>query len=88
MRLLTARTAILNKLEIFGSALLHTMSTTSLVDPDNCTLDARGNLKHASDIQFYDSEGDETPISCMKGYANDAGSSLKGVLLSHICPIQ
>jgi len=63
------------------------MSTTSFVDPDNCALDARGNLKDASDIQFYDSEGDETPISSMKGNANDAGSSSKGVLLSRICPI-
>ena len=88
MWLLSAWTAILNKLEIFRSTLPHTMSTTSFVDPDNCALDAHGNLKDASDIQFYDSEGDETPISSMKGNANDAGSSLKGVLLSHICPIQ
>ena len=87
IRLLSARTAIINKLEIFRSTLLRTMSTTSFVDPDNCALDAHGNLKDASDIQFYDSEGDETPISSMKGNANDAGSSSKGVLLSRICPI-
>jgi hypothetical protein len=60
MRLLSAWTAILNKLEIFRSTLPHTMSTTSFIDPDNCALDAHGNLKDASDIQFYDSEGDET----------------------------
>jgi hypothetical protein len=87
IRLLSARTAIINKLEIFRSTLPRTMSTTSFVDPDNCALDARGNLKDASDIQFYDSEGDETPILSMKGNANDAGSSSKGVLLSRICPI-
>jgi len=88
MRLLSAQTAILNKLENFRSTLPRTMSTSSFVDPDNCALDARGNLKDASDIQFYDSEGDETPISSVKGNANDAGSSSKGVLLSRICPIQ
>jgi hypothetical protein len=65
MQLLLARNAMLNKLENFKSTLPHTMSTTSFADPDNCTLDAHGNLKDASDIQFYDSEGDETPISSM-----------------------
>jgi hypothetical protein len=59
------------------------MSTTSFVDPNNCALNAHGNLKDASDIQFYDSKGDETPVSSGKGNAN-TGSSLKGVLLSCI----
>ena len=43
------------------------VSTASFVDPNNCALDAHGNLKDASDIQFYDSEQDETPLSSVKG---------------------
>lgn len=55
------------------------MSTTSFVDPNNCALNADGNLKDASNIQFYDSEGDETPISSVKG--DEAGLSSKSALL-------
>jgi hypothetical protein len=51
------------------------MSTTSFVDPNDYALDADGNLKNASDIQFYSSEGDETPISSVKG--TEAGPSSK-----------
>jgi len=57
------------------------VSTASFVDPNNCALDAHGNLKDASDIQFYDSEQDETPLSSVKGNAV-AGPSLKSALLS------
>ena len=64
MWLLSARTAILHKLKNkeFFRSIPHAMSTSSFVDPNNCALDAHRNLKDASNIQFYDSEGDETPI--------------------------
>jgi hypothetical protein len=50
------------------------MSASSSVDPNNCALDAQGNLKDANEIQFYNSEGDDTPISSTKGKAK-AGPS-------------
>jgi hypothetical protein len=58
------------------------MSTSSFVDPDNCALDAQGNLKDANDIQFYDSEGDDAPISAT-GKAV-AGPSSKSAFLCHL----
>ena len=61
--------------------LTYTMSASSSVDPNNCALDAQGNLKDASEIQFYNSERDDTPISSMKGKAK-AGPSAKGVFPS------
>ena len=51
------------------------MSTSNFVDPNNCALDAQGNLKDASDIQFYDSEGDDAPISTTTGKAIAGPSS-------------
>jgi hypothetical protein len=45
------------------------MYTSGFVDPDNCALDAQWNLKDANDIQFYDSEGDNAPISTTTGKA-------------------
>jgi hypothetical protein len=36
------------------------MSTFSPADPKNCALDAQGNLMDANEIQFYNSEGDDT----------------------------
>ena len=59
------------------------MSTANFVDPNNCALDAHGNLKDASDIQFYDSEGDANPISSVKGNM-EAGPSSKSALSSCI----
>ena len=59
------------------------MSTANFVDPNNCALDAHGNLKDACDIQFYDSEGDVNPISSTKGNA-EAGPSSKSALSSCI----
>ena len=32
------------------------MSSSNYIDPDNCALDAQGNLKNAEDILFYESE--------------------------------
>jgi hypothetical protein len=63
------------------------MSTAVFVDPNNCALDTHGNLKDASNIQFYDSEQDETPISSMKGNAV-AGPSSKSALLSSKKPFE
>ena len=60
-----------------------TMSPSSPVDPNNCALDAQGNLKDACEIQFYNSEGDDTPIKSLKGNAV-AGPSSKSVLISHL----
>jgi len=62
------------------------MSTGRFVDPNNCALDAHGNLKDASDIQFYNSEQDETPISFVKSNAM-AGQS-RSVLLSSEPPYE
>jgi hypothetical protein len=39
------------------------MSASSPVDPNNCALNAQEKPKYASEIQFYDSKGDHTPIS-------------------------
>jgi hypothetical protein len=59
------------------------MLTSSPVDPNNCALDAQGNLMDASEIQFYDSEGDTTPISSTTGNAA-GGPSSKSALLCHL----
>jgi hypothetical protein len=59
------------------------MSTSGFVDPDNCALDAQGNLKDANDIQFYDSEGDDAPISTTTGKAIASRSS-KSAFLCHL----
>jgi hypothetical protein len=59
------------------------MSTSSFIDPDNCALDAQGNLKDANDIQLYDSEGDDTPISTTTGKAIASPSS-KSAFLCHL----
>jgi hypothetical protein len=49
------------------------MSTSTFFNPNNCALDAQGNLKDAEDIIFYNSEGDDTPVasSSTKGKATD-----------------
>ena len=52
---------------MFWCTSLLTMSGAGFIDPNNCALNAHGNLKNASDIQFYDSEQDKTPISSVKG---------------------
>jgi hypothetical protein len=46
----------------FRLSLLHTMSTSTFFNPNNCALNAQGNLKDVEDIYFYNSEGDDTPI--------------------------
>jgi hypothetical protein len=59
------------------------MSTSSFVDPNNCALDAQGNLKDAEDIQFYNSEGDDAPIASASSKGKGrAGAPTKSALLS------
>ena len=59
------------------------MSPSSPIDPNNCALDAQGNLKDTREIQFYNSEGNDTPIKSSKGNAV-AGPSSKSVLISRL----
>jgi hypothetical protein len=56
--------------------------------PDQCALDASGNLKDAKDIEFYFSESERMPLSatlpqqqCQQS-DHDAGNSGKSNVLS------
>lgn len=55
-------------------------------NPDSCALDAQGNLMDASEIQFYNSEGDENPITSTSAKGK-SGPSTECMSLghSHIC---
>jgi hypothetical protein len=63
----------------------HTMSSSDYIDPDNCALDAQGNLKNAEDIVFYESATEEIPIQpSRKGKDRAGGPSPSSALLSYV----
>ena len=61
------------------------MSSSNYIDPDNCALDAQGNLKNAEEIVFYESAMEEIPIQpSRKGKDRASGPSPSSVLLSYV----
>jgi len=61
------------------------MSSSDYIDPDNCALDAQGNLKNAEDIIFYESATEEIPIQSSRKGKDRAGSlSPSSALLSYV----
>ena len=63
----------------------HTMTPSDYIDPDNCALDAQGNLKNAEDIVFYESATEDIPIQSSSRKGKDkAGPSSTSALLSHM----
>ena len=62
----------------------HTMASSDYIDPDNCALDAQGNLKKAEDIVFYESATEDTPIQSSSRKGKDKAGPSTSALLSHM----
>jgi hypothetical protein len=61
------------------------MASSHYIDPNNCALDAQGNLKSAEDIVFYESAAEDTPIQSSSRKGKDkAGPSSTSAFLSHM----
>ena len=61
------------------------MSSSNYTDPNNCALDAQGNLKNVKNIVFYESATEETLIQqSRKGKDRAHGPSQTSKLLSYV----
>ena len=61
------------------------MASSHYIDPNNCALDAQGNLKSAEDIVFYESAAEDNHLL---GKARTRPALLGRVRSFHICKQQ